>query len=750
MKSFKIKLLVSLLLIIVALSMGSVFADSNLILLNDDTDNLKIGASVDILEDPLGQFSIEEVTSGEASEKFIKHEKDIINLGIRKSVFWLRFTLQKSDQNPLMLDLGTQYVSYADLYTPDFEQFRDKKWNIQSRGGLKKLEKNEIVYRNVTFDLPSHMAEPTTFYLRVASKSPLFMPLRIIKETEFRHLLDIRLLLFGMFYGLMIGLFLYNVFIYTFVKERTYLYYLMYVLSLIVYFMAMNRLTTEFFFRQNPAVSPYISLLSLGVASCFMILYAQSFLKTKTLMPLMHIFLSLLIMASVALSVGIFIFDYRIMNQYSTIIGLLVPISLLVAAILAARRRHKNARYYIIASLVVLVGTLVYTLTFIGVLPYNFFTFYSFQISTAIEAIMLSIALADKINKLNRDLNEALQLVHLGYYDSLTGLNNRRFFDDEIKRIDISHHLPLTAVVADVNGLKLANDVFGHEMGDQLLTGVAKIIRTIFREDDIVVRNGGDEFAIILKRTDALQVEKIIQRIQAAMSAEKIGAMNMSVSFGHATITKPGKTILEVLKEADQRMYECKFAQSSGVRNKMIETIKDAFYNHNAGEKQHAILVSELCLEIGKALELGHEELNILQTAGYLHDIGKITVKEETLRKDLPLNSDEWQEIRRHPENGYRILKSSKDYSGCAEAILSHHERYDGAGYPSGIMGEAIPVAARIIAIAEAYVYMTTEGNPGNKLSTSEAISEIREQTSRQFDPMLVEVLLKILSDRNN
>jgi len=724
---------------------------------------LSLGSYVEILEDKTGKLSIDDVTSDAYAEQFVKHNKDTINLGISNSVFWLRFTLLKNrqrsqvsedtDQNRFLLDLDAQFVYYADLYSQYSEHIGaseeggKKVWNVQSRGGFKKLDGNELVYRNVAFHLPEFMPEPTTFYLRVESKSPLFIPLRIIKADAFSHILDYKLILFGLFYGLMLGLFLYNLSIYIFVKDKTYLYYLMYLLTIVAYFLAMNRLTTEFFFRQNPIASSYFSLFFLGIASCFNILYAQSFLNTKKLMRRVHQFLNLLIIPSLGLSVGIFIFDYRLMNQCSTILGLIVPISLLAAGIIAARRGNKNARFYIISSYIVLIGIFVYALMFLAVLPYNFLNFYSFQIATGFEAVLLSIALADKIRLLNQDLSQALNRVNLGYYDSLTGLNNRRFFEEELQRVDMQNNFPLTIVTADVNGLKLANDVFGHVTGDLLLKRTAEIISLACRAGDIVVRTGGDEFAIILQRTDALQGEKLIQRILLSMNGEKVEGVSVSVSFGLATKHKPDKAISEVLKEADQRMYEHKLSERGRIRHHIFETIKTTFYGNNPREHQHAEQVSELCVKLGKALKLSSERLHELQIASNMHDVGKITIKKTTLEKTEPLNPNEWREIKRHAENGYKILSSVNEYAGLAEFVLAHHERYDGTGYPAGLKGDDIPLEARIIAIAEAYICMTSDWPYRSRKSVAEAICEIKIQAGKQFDPVIVDVLQTILNE---
>ncbi|MDR3586166.1 MAG: spore germination protein [Desulfosporosinus sp.] len=183
------------------------------------------------------------------------------------------------------------------------------------------------------------------------------------------------------------------------------------------------------------------------------------------------------------------------------------------------------------------------------------------------------------------------------------------------------------------------------------------------------------------------------------------------------------------------------------IRQHILETIKTSFYGNNPREQQHAEQVSELSVKLGEALKLSSERLRELQIASNLHDIGKITIKKTTLEKTQPLSPDEWQEIKRHAENGYKILSSVNKYAGLAEFVLAHHECYDGTGYPAGLKGDGIPLAARIIATAEAYIYMTSDWPYRSRKSVAEAIYEIKMQAGKQFDPVIVDVLQTILNE---
>ncbi len=724
--------------------------------IDNGTPGISLGRHVEILEDKEGKLGIAEVSSGSYNGEFYTHKKENINLGLSRSVFWLRFTLQSAgiesgaDRTARFLDMGTQYVYYADLYTPvKKDKYGKDGWIRQSGGTLKVLGLNELVYKNVVFSLPALDREPSTFYLRVESKSPYFIPLKVVQKDELDSKLFYQLILFGMFYGVMTGLFLYNLFLCIFLREKSRFYYLLYLLTITLYFSAVNRLTTEFFFRQNPVVSTYLTLFFLGVSSAFAMLFAKTFLSTRKIMPVIDTILNILIIVSLGLSAGVFLFEYSKIINYFTTMGLVVPVVLMITGITAFRRGNRNARFYIWASFVFLAGTIVFSLTFKSVLPYNNFTFYNFQIAAVIEAVLLSIALADRINilntnleRVNRELKSALEIAHLGFHDHLTGLYNHRFFEEELRRLDTKRNLPITLVVGDVNGLKLTNDVFGHLAGDNLLRKAAGVLKKECRSDDIIARTGGDEFVIILPGADRITAETIVRRIKISMHGEKAGILPVSVSFGLAAKESDEQDITDIYKQAEDLMYKEKLSESNIIKHQTIETIKNTLYSKNPGEELHAKKVSELCAVIGKEMNLRGEEILELKTLGMMHDIGNIAIAEEILNSTKPLSGYAIDEVKRHSEHGYRILSSVNEYAKLADYVLAHHERWDGRGYPRGIKALDIPLQSRILAIADAYTAMTTERPYRRAVSAENALKEIESNAGIQFDPGICKLFL--------
>lgn len=336
----------------------------------------------------------------------------------------------------------------------------------------------------------------------------------------------------------------------------------------------------------------------------------------------------------------------------------------------------------------------------------------------------------------------------LNYHDQLTGLYNRRFYEEELSRLDEEANLPLTIVMADVNGLKLVNDSFGHSVGDELLKKVGQVIKRGCRDNDIVARLSGDEFVILLPKTDVFEAEEVVKNIKDLTLKEKVGAIDLSVSFGYETKNKKEEIIQEVFKKAEDYMYKKKLFESPSMRGKTINAIINTLHEKNKREEQHSHRVSELCESMGKALGLQESEVEELKTVGLLHDIGKIAINENILNKPGKLTEEEFEEIRRHPEIGYRILSTVNDLSEMAEYVLAHHERWDGKGYPKGLKALEIPIQARIIAIADTYDAIISERSYRGALSEEVAIKELNKNAGIQFDEELVKIFIEIVLEK--
>ncbi|MFL0195392.1 PocR ligand-binding domain-containing protein [Clostridium sp. WILCCON 0269] len=346
-------------------------------------------------------------------------------------------------------------------------------------------------------------------------------------------------------------------------------------------------------------------------------------------------------------------------------------------------------------------------------------------------------------NALSKMGYEREHLEYLSYHDQLTGLYNRRFFQKELHRLDVQRNLPLTIVMADVNGLKLINDSFGHTMGDELLKKAAEVITKGCRADDIVARFGGDEFVILLPKTDAYGTKEIIRRIKNIALKEKVGSFDIDISFGYGTKNDEEEKIEEIFKKADDNMYKSKIFESLSMKERTIGTIISTLYEKDEKEKQHSHRVSALCQSMGAVLRLSEGEIKELKTVGLFHDIGKIAIEKNILNKQEKLTDNEWEEIKRHPEIGFRILGTVSDMSQIAQYVLAHHEKWDGSGYPKGLKGQEIPLPSRIIAIADSYDAMVSDRNYHNALPEEVAVEELKINAGIQFDPALIRIFIE-------
>ena len=340
------------------------------------------------------------------------------------------------------------------------------------------------------------------------------------------------------------------------------------------------------------------------------------------------------------------------------------------------------------------------------------------------------------------------QIGYLSYHDYLTGLYNRRFYEEELGRLDIPENLPITLIMADVNGLKLINDSFGHVMGDELLKKAAQLISETVPENSVVARLGGDEFIVIMPQTDIFQAVEVINDLKAKTSNEKIGAFEVSISFGYEIKETEGQDIQEIYKRAEDDMYRHKLYESTSIKNKTIELIMNTLYEKSSREMLHSQRVSEICKAIAVKMKLSKDAINQIGAAGLMHDIGKMGIDEKILNKEGHLNFEEWQEIQRHPEIGYRILSSSNEFSEMSKYVYQHHEHWDGKGYPQKLKKEEISIQARIIGVADAYDAMTCDRTYRKGLSQKEAVRELNKNAGTQFDPEVTRIFIEKVLDQ--
>ncbi|WP_123041601.1 HD domain-containing phosphohydrolase [Cohnella candidum] len=363
--------------------------------------------------------------------------------------------------------------------------------------------------------------------------------------------------------------------------------------------------------------------------------------------------------------------------------------------------------------------------------------------STAVDEPRIMVILTD----ITEQYKSKEQLEFLSTHDPLTGMFNRNYVDKWLSEFRRGAFRPLSMVMADMNGLKLVNDVFGHLQGDEMLTRAGGIIRQAFGEDAVCSRWGGDEFLVLLPGADADACAEKIAKLREACEAVAAYPIQISMAVGSATMNGPDEDESRLFLQAEKEMYKQKLLESRRVRKKLIREISEAMYDRGIEDPLHVERVSKLALGLAERIGIAPEspQAATLELLARLHDVGNIAIPQDVFRHGGDLTPEQWEIVRTHSEIGYRLAFSLGE-PALAEAILSVHERWDGSGYPYGLREDQIPELSRLFAVVDAYDAMTHERPHRRALSRDEALAEIRKASGKQFEPRLAEVFSAWLS----
>jgi diguanylate cyclase (GGDEF)-like protein len=389
------------------------------------------------------------------------------------------------------------------------------------------------------------------------------------------------------------------------------------------------------------------------------------------------------------------------------------------------------------------------------------------QRSAILAAALVGPLLA--ISLYQRSTYRALRAMRLALTDPLTGLGNHRHFHERLQRELVAAEQAggsLSLCLVDLDDFKHINDVYGHPAGDRVLSEVAARLR----QGGEAFRLGGDEFAVLLPD----QAEEAALETATSI-VDRLGEIQLdidervTVSAGLATFPVQGVGRDELIRLADSALYWAKEHGKNRVRAyrpevahltelkrlargadraariEAAESLAKAVDARDAYDGRHAGRVGELAERIATRLGLDEDEVDRVRLAGELHDVGKLAVPDEILRKPGPLTDAERLTLERHPQVGFRMLESL-GADAVAECVLHHHEHWDGTGYPDGLHGDDIPLGSRIVLVAEAFDALTSDCAYREKLTVEAALAELEESTGKQFDPQVVAALLAEIS----
>lgn len=342
------------------------------------------------------------------------------------------------------------------------------------------------------------------------------------------------------------------------------------------------------------------------------------------------------------------------------------------------------------------------------------------------------------------------EILFLSYSDKLTGLKNRAYMEKQFSELDKEEKSRYFIIMGDLNGLKIVNDSKGHKEGDRLLCMIAKILQEACSTDDIISRWGGDEFVILINGKNQRYVEDYINKIR--LGCEKITDFhfNISIALGYSEKSQNSMNSELVMSLAENRMYRNKLMENKSSRSSTISSLLKTLHEKHSETEEHTMRIKNLSLSLGKRLGLTQDKLDELELLALLHDIGKIGIPEHILMKPGKLTEEEWQIMKTHSEIGYRIAKSTPELSHIAYEILTHHEKFDGTGYPKGLRGESIPILSRIINVIDSFDVMTHKRVYKDALYEDYAIEELKRCTGTQFDPFIVKEFLSLLNEETD
>ncbi len=344
----------------------------------------------------------------------------------------------------------------------------------------------------------------------------------------------------------------------------------------------------------------------------------------------------------------------------------------------------------------------------------------------------------ERVRTRMRATQDELEL--LGLTDPLTGLGNRRQLMSDLDDAVTGDEDTVLAIF-DLDGFKEYNDRFGHPAGDSLLIRLTSVLSAAVAGQARAYRLGGDEFCVLAGLLAADDVDPLVQRWSACFS-ERGEGFSISASSGAARIPAETAEVSEALRLCDRRMYASKHTRRATAARQTRDVLMAALAARHTELGDHLTGVATAAARVGIRLGLAERGLQELGYAAELHDLGKVAIPDSILSKPGPLDDGEWDFMRRHTVIGERILAAAPSMSSVAEIVRATHERFDGGGYPDQVAGEEIPLAARIIAICDAYDAMLSDRPYRPAIGHAQALDELRRCAGSQFDPELVDAFV--------
>lgn len=535
---------------------------------------------VEILHDPSADLTLEQVSNPPWSARFqAAHDAPTLRLGLSPAPVWLRFRLQEATPRPpYFLELDSSQIQQIDAYLAEAKSAPDGEpvYREYFTGSSRAVNSRPVAFRTFVLPLPANPPPQEYSYVRLANSGPMVVRPYLWSEAGLQDRINDDSYFFGIIYGVLVAMMLTNLFFYTTLRDQAYLYYVLYVLSMLFFETALYG-QWDVWFKLSPAINQRATWVAAGLVAALAAMFARSFLNTRVLVPLLDKALKLF--AGLGLTVaGLSLAgSYALASQAAHAAGIAGPVLGFITGLVALRKGRSSARYFLLAWTVMAVAMCMLALKGLGLLPQAISSTTTLPLATAAEAVLLSLALADRVRSLRRQQEEAQQserrFREMSLTDELTQLYNKRFLDSRLQS-EVDHAIrsaqPLSVLGLDVDNLKEFNDTFGHATGDLVLIAVAQVMRQRLRTSDFAIRSGGDEFVVIMPDTNLEQARWAAERIRAGLYEQNFQLsqgpdVRATLSVGAAQYQGEERPA-RLLERADQAMYQAKQEGKNRVR----------------------------------------------------------------------------------------------------------------------------------------------------------------------------------------
>ena len=574
-----------------------VLADSELVTLSDGVASYDLSRIIEVLEDRDGQWHLDDIVSGTAADQFKSHQSaGALNFGITESAIWLRFRWHNplNETRTFLLHAENPLIDELDVYFLDDKKQIKQVWQT---GDARPFSNRANAQRSFVFELTLPPQQTGFVYIRIQAVNALYFPATLWHPNAFYVHLESSHIAWGIYFGIMLIIAFYNALLFISIRERTYLYYVLYIVSIIIFQAAVSGLFTFYFNDVSPWWVNRAPLLTNPLSICCASLFISSFLELHKYSPLANKLVKLIFLTGIGLMASVLLTnELHVIERWTQGFDAIAVFTAIAAAILTWHRGLRAARFFLLAWIVLLLGVLVSIFHSVGLLPSMWFTTYAVCIGSVLETVLLSFAMADRVNTLRQDKEasheenmrlqknfnqtleaevvertQALELANkalekLSNLDGLTQIYNRRFFDERLKQECQRLYwqkMPLSLVMCDIDHFKNFNDAYGHQAGDDCIKAVAEIIASSTKRiHDVPARYGGEEFAIILPQITSKEAYIVAERIKNELDKRALKhdhsliKPTVSMSFGVASIMPDvdddGKRLIAL---ADKALY---------------------------------------------------------------------------------------------------------------------------------------------------------------------------------------------------